>query len=209
MDLSTPGLLGYFMTMIYNPNNVSIEASPLTTVAEIEVGESFCKLFGYNVDPDNESQPTAWGHITCDGTVANLESMWVARNLKFYPLSLRSAMKEDGPLAFAADDFEVEICTGTKKLFTDLNNWELLNLRPNVILDIPERLYGQYQISPAFLDSVINEYGIQSTSKGVLEKEFDVPDMNYFISNTRHYSWPKAGGKKPAKNDILHQADML
>ncbi|KAL9616077.1 MAG: hypothetical protein Q9160_009012 [Pyrenula sp. 1 TL-2023] len=170
-----------------------IEASPFTTVAEIEVGEQFCNLFGYNVDPNDESQPTAWGHIVCDGTVANLESMWVARNLKFYPLSIRSAMDEDGPLAFAANNFDIEICTGTKKLFKDLDKWELLNLRPSTILDIPERLYAQFSISPGFLDSVINKYGIQSTSKGVLEKEFDVPDMNYYIANTRHYSWPKAG----------------
>ncbi|KAL9107284.1 MAG: hypothetical protein Q9227_007826 [Pyrenula ochraceoflavens] len=192
MDLSTPALLGYFMTMIYNPNNVSIEASPLTTVAEMAVGDDLCNLFGYNVDPENKDHPVAWGHIACDGTVANLESMWVARNLKFYPLSIRSAMK-DGPLAFAAKDFEIETCTRTKKLFKDLDTWELLNLRSSTVLDIPERLYSQYHISPGFLDSVMKKYGIQSTSKAVLEKEFEVSDINYFITNTRHYSWPKAG----------------
>ena len=74
-DLTVPGLLGYFMTMIYNPNNVAVEASPLTTVIELEAGKQLCEMFGYNTDP--EKQPTAWGHITCDGTVANLESIWV------------------------------------------------------------------------------------------------------------------------------------
>ena len=64
------------MTMIYNPNNVSIEASPLTTVAELEVGDQLCEIFGYNIDDNNQSKPRAWGHITCDGTVANLESIW-------------------------------------------------------------------------------------------------------------------------------------
>ena len=83
MDLSMPALLGYFMTMIYNPNNVSIEVSPLTTVAEMTVGDELCKMFGYNVDPEHKEQPLAWGHIACDGSVANLESVWVARNLKF------------------------------------------------------------------------------------------------------------------------------
>ena len=71
-----PAILGYFMTMIYNPNNVALEASPLTTVAEIEVGEQLCKMFGYNVDADNKDAPTSWGHVTCGGTVANLESIW-------------------------------------------------------------------------------------------------------------------------------------
>lgn len=74
-DLTVPGLLGYFMTMIYNPNNVAVEGSPLTTVVELEAGKQLCEMFGYNTD--SKKQPTAWGHITCDGTVANLESIWV------------------------------------------------------------------------------------------------------------------------------------
>ena len=76
MDLSIPASLGYFMTMLYNPNNVSIEASPLTTVAEIKTGEDLCQMFGYNVDPKVTDHLVAWGHIACDGTVANLESVW-------------------------------------------------------------------------------------------------------------------------------------
>lgn len=82
-DLTMPSLLGYFMTMLYNPNNVALEASPLTTVAELKVGEQLSELFGYKTphtpDPDGERkcEPESWGHITCDGTVANLESIWV------------------------------------------------------------------------------------------------------------------------------------
>lgn len=78
-----PSLLGYFMTMLYNPNNVALEASPLTTVAELKVGEQLCELFGYRTphtpDPDGarKREPMSWGHVTCDGTVANLESTWV------------------------------------------------------------------------------------------------------------------------------------
>ena len=195
MDLSMPSLLGYFMTMIYNPNNVSIEASPITTVAEMSTGDDLCEMFGYNIDPDKKDLPLAWGHIVCDGTVANLESMWVARNLKFYPLSIRSAMKEGGPLAFTAKSFKVELCAGAEKLLSELDTWDLLNVKPNTVLDIPERLYQQYHISPGFLDSVMKKYGIQSTGKDVLEKDFDVGEINYFLSNTRHYSWPKGGGE--------------
>ena len=60
-DLSMSSVLGYFMTMLYNPNNVALEASPISTVAEIEVGEQLCDLFGYNVDEDDADDPTAWG----------------------------------------------------------------------------------------------------------------------------------------------------
>ncbi|THC87545.1 hypothetical protein EYZ11_013009 [Aspergillus tanneri] len=123
MDLTMPALLGYFMTMIYNPNNVTIEASPFTTPIELEVGEQLCTMFGYNA-PTRKPEPKpgiplSWGHITCDGTVANLESIWVARNLKFYPLTLYLAMKE-GPLTFIAEKFMVTTCRGEKKLFRDL-----------------------------------------------------------------------------------------
>jgi glutamate/tyrosine decarboxylase-like PLP-dependent enzyme len=76
-------LLGYFMTMLYNPNNVALEASPMTTLVELRVGKQLCKLFGYNVD--EFKSPLAWGHITCGGTVANLESIWVGMFLMTLP----------------------------------------------------------------------------------------------------------------------------
>ncbi|GAW25935.1 putative pyridoxal-dependent decarboxylase domain protein [Rosellinia necatrix] len=184
-------LLGYFMTMLYNPNNVAIEASPLSTVAEIEVGEQLCELFGYNIDPDNNDMPTGWGHITCDGTVANLESIWIARNLKFYPLSLRLAFRQGEALEFLSDRFYVENCQGDWRLFTNLSTWELLNLRPSDILDLPDRLRQEHGISNDFLSAVMNKFTIQSTGKDVLEREFGVKPCQYMLANTRHYSWPK------------------
>ena len=104
-------------------------------------------------------------------------------------------MKDGGPLAFAAKSFKVTPCVGEQKLLTEFSTWELLNIKPKEILDIPQRLYDQYHISQKFLESVMQEYGIQSTSKDVLEKEFDIGPMRYYLANSRHYSWPKAGGK--------------
>ncbi|KAI3338448.1 pyridoxal-dependent decarboxylase domain-containing protein [Ustulina deusta] len=190
-DMSMPSLLGYFMTMLYNPNNVAIEASPLSTVAEIEVGEQLCDLFGYNTNPDNTEAPTGWGHITCDGTVANLESIWVARNLKFYPLSLRKAFQKGQALEFLSESFHVENCQGIQKLFSELSTWELLNLRPSDILDLTDRLYQEHGISNDFLSDVMKKYTIQSTGKDVLEREFQVKPCQYMLATTRHYSWPK------------------
>ena len=114
-------------------------------------------------------------------------------------------MKQGGPLSFIATTFKIETCLGVTKLMKDLTNWELLNLKPKEVLDIPEKLYGQYHISPTFLNSVMQDYGIQSTSKGVLEQEFRVGPMKYFVSNTRHYSWPKAAGKLPSLFPVLTQ----
>ena len=112
-------------------------------------------------------------------------------------------MKNTGPLSFIATTFEIETCLGVTKLMKDLTKWELLNLKSKVILDIPEKLYCQYHISPGFLNTVMQDYGIQSTGKGTLEQEFGVEPMKYLVSNTRHYSWPKAAGKTPSLSLVL------
>ena len=73
--------LAYVMTMLYNPNNCAEEASPVTTGLEVETGRDLCELFGYE-------REKAWGHITSGGTVANIEGLWLARNLKALPLAV-------------------------------------------------------------------------------------------------------------------------
>ncbi|KAF5018638.1 hypothetical protein F66182_9388 [Fusarium sp. NRRL 66182] len=189
-DMTMASLLGYFMTMLYNPNNVALEASPMTTLVELRVGQQLCKLFGYNTD--TQKSPLSWGHITCDGTVANLESIWVARNLKFYPLSLSRALKQ-GKLQFIADRFFAPSCHhSSRKLFKELDGWDLLNLRPDIVLDLPNELNKQFGITSKFLESALNEHNIQTIGRETLEREFGVKKpAKYFVSKTRHYSWPK------------------
>ncbi|KAJ4287512.1 hypothetical protein N0V88_007612 [Collariella sp. IMI 366227] len=164
-DLSMPAMLGYLMAMIYNPNNVALEASPLSTVAEIEVGEQLCQMFGYNTNPSSTTHPVAWGHVT-------------SRNLKFYPLSLRKAMDDlGGPLRDVIPEaFSVRTCQGKLKRFRNLTTWELLNLKPKTVLDIPEQLHDEFGISPEWLSSkaALDPYNIQTTGKDVLEDHFGV-----------------------------------
>lgn len=82
VDQTLPAIVGYLSTMFYNPNNVAFEASPFTTLIELEVGRELCDMLGYNTTKDI-SRLVAWGHIACDGSVANLESVWCA---VVYPL---------------------------------------------------------------------------------------------------------------------------
>ncbi|KAF2146332.1 uncharacterized protein K452DRAFT_355737 [Aplosporella prunicola CBS 121167] len=193
MDMSMPALLGYFATMLYNPNNVAFEASPISTILEMEVGEQLCELLGYNtVENEYDSQPTGWGHITCDGSIANLESIWAARNLKFYPLSLRQAIEKGGKLDFIADSFKVRNCEGDERLFINLSTWELLNLKMSTILDLADRLNHEYGISSGYMEKVIDQYSIQSRGKDAVEREYDINKPGqYMVATTRHYSWPK------------------
>src|SRR3954463_5604979 len=71
-DLTIPGMLGYFSAMLYNPNNVAFEGSTATTYLELLVGDDLCRMMGY-VIPKDGAGIRPWGHITCDGTVANIE----------------------------------------------------------------------------------------------------------------------------------------
>lgn len=233
-DQSLPAILGYLSTMFYNLNNVAFEGSPFTTQIEIQVGAQLCEMMGYNID--KTVSPAAWGHIACDGTVANIESMWwgtansftilnftdaysifktlghvstcsfykilrtanclyLARNLKFYPLSLSLAMRDEKALKFIADSFTVETCKGNVKLLKDFTTWELLNLKVSTVVEIPERLNKQYQISSAFLDSAMKKYLVQTIGKDVLMEQWGIKNQPaIIIPSTKHYSWPKGAG---------------
>ena len=125
-----------------------------------------------------------------------LNDTTIARNLKFFPFSLRQAMSDGAPLDFLAPTFKVETCQGEEKQFSELGTWELLNLKPSTVLDLSDRLYNDYGISSSFLSNVMNKYTIQSTGKDTLEQEFGITKpTQYMLANTRHYSWPKGAGQ--------------
>lgn len=56
----TEVLIQDMSAMMYNPNNVATEASPLTTELERQVGMDLAHMLGYR-----GQDPTPWGHITC------------------------------------------------------------------------------------------------------------------------------------------------
>lgn len=88
-EVAVPGLVAYLATMLYNPNNVSLEASPVTVRFELEVGKQFAALFGY--DPAE-----SFGHLCSGGTIANFESLWFNRAGRFLPLAIALACHHEG-----------------------------------------------------------------------------------------------------------------
>ncbi len=100
--------LAFMATILYNPNNVAYESSVATSQMELEVGKELAIMSGY--DPNS-----SWGHITCDGTIANYESIWLARNLKSFPLAVKKTHPD---------------------LVKNMNEWELLNMPIPDILDL-------------------------------------------------------------------------
>jgi glutamate/tyrosine decarboxylase-like PLP-dependent enzyme len=63
----------YLAAMLVNPNNHALDASQATSPMEVEVIEGLARMFGL-------AEPSL-GHLTSSGTIANLEALWVAREL--------------------------------------------------------------------------------------------------------------------------------
>jgi glutamate/tyrosine decarboxylase-like PLP-dependent enzyme len=196
-DLTIPGILGYFATMLYNPNNVAFEGSTATTLLEILVGDDLCRMLGYTIPDANTIENGAirpWGHVTCDGTVANIEALWSTRNLKFYPLTLQAALQNEPSLA-AARNITIPLPNGKSAALVDLSTWSLLNLNGDDVLALPARLTVEYQIARDTITKVLSKYSIQHLGILDFSRRFlgDIRNAPAFlVSGTKHYSHPKA-----------------
>lgn len=189
-DLTMPGMLGYFAAMLYNQNNVALEASPVTAQLEQAVGKDLCKMLGFDTD---SSKTPPWAHVTCDGSVANLEAMWASRNLKYYPLSVKGALQNDPALKPHARDIKVTLGTGKDVVLVDQDAWALLNLSVDVILDLPTQIEKIYGIKPEQLTQILDPYLLQSTgfNQSVLAQNEGIQAPVIMGPATKHYSWPK------------------
>ncbi|EPY12635.1 MULTISPECIES: tyrosine decarboxylase [Paenibacillus] len=107
-----PAIIAYTAAMLWNGNNVAYESSPGTSQMEEEVGHQLCKMMSYR-------EGHSWGHICADGSIANLEGLWYARNIKSLPLAIKEVAPE-----------HVE----------GKSEWELLNMPTNEIMDILDKV---------------------------------------------------------------------
>ncbi len=60
-------------TMLLNPNNHALDGGPATAAMEREAVEWIARRYGF---------ARHLGHLTASGTIANLEALWVARELR-------------------------------------------------------------------------------------------------------------------------------
>lgn len=105
-----PAILAYNFAILWNGNNTAWEGAPAGTLLEHEVGKDLAQLMGFG--------EKGWGHISADGTLANLESLWYARNIKSIPLAVK------------------EVCP---ELVEGKSEWELLNMTTTKILDLLDK----------------------------------------------------------------------
>jgi len=185
-DTLMAGDLGYMTAMLYNQNNVATEASPVTSVLEKEVGEQLCTLLGY----ENKK---SWGHITADGTIANIEAMWAARNLKAYPLAIKEMLLNE------FRDYKeilVTVYDGKSKVklpIIQCTSWQLLNIEITEALELTKTISDTYKIAPDKLGALLKPYLLATKGIAFYAKKYaEFSDLKIFVPATHHYSWPKA-----------------
>lgn len=126
-EQTLPSVLGHLAGMLYNPNNVTDEAAPITVKMELEVGHMIAEMLGFH-------PKRSWAHLCSGGTTANLEALWVARTAQFTALSIRDFCRTEN-LAFT-----IKTPNGRPTAITDLDNSQLLGLRPNELIYMRRKL---------------------------------------------------------------------
>jgi len=174
--------VGYFATMLYNPNNVSIEASPVTSRLELEVAAQLARMVGY--DPG-----TSWGHLASGGTVANFEALWIARNVRYLPLAAAGATRD------LDIELPVTLPNGRSAPLSSLSLWELLNIRVTDALDLWHALWRAAPhdaVSRALTDHSLATVGYQDYGRRLaLDYGDPLPAGVVLVAATAHYSWEK------------------
>jgi glutamate/tyrosine decarboxylase-like PLP-dependent enzyme len=174
--------IGYFATMLYNPNNIAIEISPVTTRLELEVAEQLARMIGY--DPSS-----SWGHLTSGGTIANFEALWLARGVRYLAVAAAGAAGELGL------DLPVRLPGGTTGPIAELALWELLNVTNQDTLDLWERLWQSAphpEVQRALANHSLATIGYQEYSRRLeLDYGDPLPAGVVLVAATAHYSWEK------------------
>lgn len=199
-DQTIPSVLGYFAGMLYNPNNVTPEAAPVTVEWELEVARDILQLLGYQCPPPPGAQHRetkkefGWAHITSGGTVANLEALWVARNVRYFALAVRRACaKEKLALAVKLPGSQIP------HQLRALEDRQCLALKPNSAIFLLPRFIDavrqHWNLSEAEAAArawdLLRETGLSPVHAGALPCFREWPPV-IFVSGTAHYSLIKS-----------------
>jgi len=214
-DNTLPALGAYFATMLHNPNNVTIQASSATTPLEILVGWDLCGMVGFPVSNNATTEEfNPWAHITCDGSVANIETTWACRETKFFLFALRRLLTETKAFEYKNAQGETIVkhidnlshpitfktSSGDTIGLADAtpDTWKMFNIPMDTILGLPKKIadsYGiedEYIVWSAAVPFTLNYLGWTNMTSYIhgLNSNARMPVM--IAPSTMHYSWPKA-----------------
>ncbi|MCH7976715.1 MAG: hypothetical protein IIC18_09225 [Bacteroidetes bacterium] len=175
-EQTLPSIAGYFAAMLYNPNNVSKEAAPVTVRLEQEAGRLIAEMLGYD-------GATSWAHLTGGGTVANLEALWVARTVKYLPFLLKDVLGRLG-LDHPLRAFDRQHLLG-------MPPWHALELLQEVF-DVAEARWGKGQETNERVIEAYRQSDFSVTNVGMAEICRALGSAPVLIvPETHHYCFPK------------------
>lgn len=187
-DSLLPGLLAQLVTTLYNPNNVSEEAAPVTLQMELEVGDQLAAMLGYGTE--SEQSPRAWGHLTSGGTLANFEALVNLRSIRCYALALKDAAVSTGA--------RLQLDLGPRGPIEALDDWTLFNLPMDIAMSLPGqvRRLAHGKIATVELHhfrQALQEARIEALGPAAFSERHPLTtNMLVFTPMTAHYSWRKA-----------------
>jgi len=174
-EQTIPSIIGYFAGMLYNPNNVTDEAAPVTVDIEIEFGKMICEMLGYPKD-------NGWAHICSGGTLANLEALWVARETQFTPLIIKEFCEKKN----LANKFVIKTPNGIRNAIGTIENKMMLQLRPNEALYITKNLI-----------EFLNKECKYTTENALKQINDFIPKSNFSVKHRGVYNVLSTLGLKP------------
>jgi len=206
-DPSLPAFVGYFAGLLYNQNNVVAEVSPETVREERAYFKALAEMVGYPTflpetlprDARTRRSAYSWGHLCSGGTVANLEALWIARNIRLYPLAVRLVAEDTDEFASFAD-LEVTTATGERAPLRTLSTWRLSNLPIDAITDLhlrikatlgdgpPKRAHDFQEALPSVRKAGLASFLLQY-NRAFPDDPARLPKV--LISQATHYCWQK------------------
>jgi len=206
-DPSLPAFVGYFAGLLYNQNNVVAEVSPETVREERAYFKALAEMVGYPTflpetlprDARTRRSAYSWGHLCSGGTVANLEALWIARNIRLYPLAVRLVAEQTDEFASFAD-LEVTTAERERAPLRTLSTWRLSNLPIDAITDLhlrikatlgdgpPQRAHDFQEALPSVRKAGLASFLLQY-NRAFPNDPARLPKV--LISQATHYCWQK------------------
>ncbi|MCC2615065.1 hypothetical protein LJ739_02260 [Aestuariibacter halophilus] len=184
-DLLMSGLLGQMITTLYNPNNVSVEAAPVTVDLELEYAKKLAQMLGFKTD--DTLPECAFGNLTSGGTLANYQGLWYGLALKHYPFALQAALGKSPSVAIQVG----------QQLLSEMTHWELSNLTfdeiVNLKADADTCVQGLSKHEQANINEAVESCRLEQLGNHGFHTRF--PEWKtpwVLVPATAHYSWQKA-----------------
>jgi glutamate/tyrosine decarboxylase-like PLP-dependent enzyme len=207
-DPTLPAIVGYFAGLLYNQNNVVSEAAPETVRKERAFIAALARMIGFpDVIPEiiragalNERTPFSWGHLCSGGTVANLEALWVARNVRLYAPAIRLLAATEPRFDYLAEINVHTPADGDVRL-GDLDTRRVMNLSPAASTDLHLTVRRLLTLAgPDEIDAF--EHAVPTVRKAGLAGMIEGYNAAFpsdparapvvLVSQAAHYGWGKA-----------------